>query len=102
VNQAGDTVVNQNDPDEDKNNDDVKVLTGWQRGFSLHPRSGHKIGLPRAAALHIQCNYSQTHHNKYQKNDKKPFHSFYRACALPPAWIISQRLILANVNCFFR
>jgi hypothetical protein len=53
VNQAGDTVVNQNDPDEDKNNDDVKVLTGGQRGFSLHPRSGYKIQLPRAAALHI-------------------------------------------------
>jgi hypothetical protein len=76
VNEAGDTVVHQNDPDEDKNNDDVKVLTGWQSGFSLHPHSGHKIRLPRAAAPHIQCNNTHTNRNKYQKDDKKPFHSF--------------------------
>jgi hypothetical protein len=82
VDQTGDAIVHHDYPDENKNNQNHKVLTGWQNDVSLYPFSGNGTQLPGAAALHIQCNHTQANRNKDQKYDKKPFHSFFTELAL--------------------
>src|SRR5471030_730951 len=66
MNKPGNAIVQKYHSGENKNDQNDKVLTRW-----------HKLPqLPGATALHIQCNNSQTHHNKDQQNDKKAFHCF--------------------------